>query len=163
MIRGSCLCGAVKFEVIRFVGPFELCHCSRCRKATGSAFAPMIGVEASDFTWVSGREEVVSFEAPVIEQPPGFQTSFCRHCGCAMPSHDAAEGWFEIAAGVLDDDPGILPDRHIFVDCGPSWYDVTDDLPQLTRKELIRMRIAEMKHARENSSGASAHREEGKK
>jgi hypothetical protein len=39
MMRGSCLCGGVRFEVDRAVGPFELCHCSRCRKASGSALA----------------------------------------------------------------------------------------------------------------------------
>ena len=48
MISEGCLCGAIRFEVARFVGPFELCHCSRCRKASGSAFSAMIGVRAED-------------------------------------------------------------------------------------------------------------------
>ena len=49
MIQGSCLCGGVKFEITRAVGPFELCHCSRCRKASGSAFAAGLGVLREDF------------------------------------------------------------------------------------------------------------------
>jgi hypothetical protein len=145
MIRGSCLCGAVEFEVERFVGPFELCHCSRCRKASGAAFVAMIGVDAADFRWISGRDEVVAFEAPVIEHAPGYRSAFCRHCGSPMPLPEDGDEWFEIAAGVLDDDPGLLPNRHIFVDYASAWHEITDDFPQLSKRDLIRMRIAEMK------------------
>jgi hypothetical protein len=145
MVSGGCLCGAIRFEVARFVGPFELCHCSRCRKASGSAFAAMIGVKAEDFSWISGVEEIRRYEAPVEKYPPGFRTAFCRSCGSPMPSFEADDDWFEIAAGILDDDPGFRPDRHIFVDCGSAWYEIRDDLPQLTERELVRMRIAASK------------------
>ena len=142
MISGGCLCGAVRFEVARFVGPFELCHCSRCRKASGSAFAAMIGVKTDDFSWVSGRDEIQRYEAPVEKRPPGFHTAFCRRCGSPMPSFESTDDWFEVAAGILDDDPGLRPDRHIFIDCGSAWYEILDDLPQLTESDLVRMRIA---------------------
>ena len=142
MISGGCLCGAVRFEVARFVGPFELCHCSRCRKMSGSAFAAMIGVKAGDFSWVSGSDEIQRYEAPVEKHPPGFRTAFCRHCGSPMPSFEAADDWFEIAAGILDDDPGLRPDRHIFIECGSAWYEILDDLPRLTESDVVRMRIA---------------------
>lgn len=66
MISGSCLCGSVRFEADQFSGPFELCHCNRCRKTTGSAFAPMIGVKSSHFRWMSGKELIKCYEAPVI-------------------------------------------------------------------------------------------------
>ena len=48
MIQGGCLCGGVRFEIDRAVGPFELCHCRRCRKASGSAFMAGIGVRRAD-------------------------------------------------------------------------------------------------------------------
>ena len=60
MIRGGCLCGAIRFEVARFVGPFELCHCSRCRSASGSAFMAMIGVWAKDFSWERNARETLN-------------------------------------------------------------------------------------------------------
>ena len=152
MIRGSCLCGAVRFEVRRFVGPFELCHCSRCRKASGSAYAAMIGVAAEDFTWLSGQQDVDSFEAPVIEHPPGYQSAFCRNCGSPMPVVTPGEDWFEVAAGVLDydpdTDPGLSPDRHIFIEFKAPWHDITDGLEQATKRDVIRMRISEMKRAK---------------
>jgi hypothetical protein len=160
MIRGQCLCGAVRFEVERFVGPFELCHCSRCRKGSGAAFAAMIGVAADDFKWISGREVVVSYESPVSEHPPGYRVSFCRTCGSPMPMQEDGDEWFEIAAGVLDDDPGRLPDRHIFVDYAGPWHEITDGLPQLTKRELIRMRMTEMKRASKDREKASTKRDQ---
>lgn len=148
MIRGGCLCGAIRFEVRRFVGPFELCHCSRCRKAFGSAFASMIGVEAKDFTWLSGVDRIRRFEAPVVERPPGYQSAFCERCGSPVPGAEEDIPWFEVPAGLLDDDPGLRPDKHIFVECGSEWFEITDDLPRLTKRDVIRTRLAETKDER---------------
>jgi hypothetical protein len=142
MIRGGCLCGAIRFEVGRFVGPFEFCHCSRCRKASGSAFTAMIGVRAEDVSWISGRDAIIRFEAPVLKHPPGFRTAFCGRCGAPMPIFNEDDDWFEIAAGVLDEDPILRPDRHIFIECRSPWYEIRDDLPQLTKGDVIRMRMA---------------------
>lgn len=141
MIRGGCLCGAIRFEVARFVGPFELCHCSRCRKAFGSAFAALIGVKARDVSWISGRTEIQRFEAPVRKHPPGFRTAFCGRCGSPMPIFDEQDDWFEIPAGILDEDPGLHPERHIFVECSSPWYEIRDDLPRFTEDEVVRMRL----------------------
>ena len=151
-VRGSCLCGAVAFEVREFVGPFELCHCSRCRKATGSAFAPMIGVRAEDFTWRSGRERIRRYAMPLVAHPPPYTVSFCEVCGSPVPMAEAGETWCEVAAGLLDDDPRIRPERHIFVECGSAWYAILDELPQLTKRELIRLRRAAARGDRETGA-----------
>lgn len=145
MIRGGCLCRAIRFEVARFVGPFEFCHCPRCRKAFGSAFAALIGVKAEDVSWLSGRTEIQRFEAPIRKYPPGFRTAFCGRCGSPMPVFDDGDDWFEIPAGVLDDDPRLRPDRHIFVECGSAWYEIRDDLPRFTEVDVVRMRLARSK------------------
>jgi hypothetical protein len=102
----------------------------------------MIGVRAEDCSWISGRDAIQRFEAPVLKHPPGFRTAFCGHCGSPMPIFDEADEWFEIAAGVLDADPILRPDRHIFIECGSPWYEIVDDLPQFTKGDVIRMRIA---------------------
>ena len=141
-MRGSCLCGGVVFEVARAVGPFELCHCTRCRKASGSAFVAGLGVEAADFTLLAGAELIRRFEAPVVERPPPYRTAFCGRCGSPVPDPPAGATWFEIPAGLLDGDPEIRPDRHIFVEHRPAWTPDGDDLPQLTRAELIAFRKA---------------------
>jgi len=135
MIRGDCLCGGVKFEIDRTVGPFELCHCSRCRKASGSAFAAALGVRADDFRLISGAELIRTYEAPIREHPPAYRVAFCSRCGSPVPDPAPDATWFEIPAGLLDDDPILRPDKHIFVDCKSAWFSITDSLPQFTKAQ----------------------------
>ena len=140
MIRGSCLCGGVTFEIDRAVGPFELCHCSRCRKNSGSAFVAGLGVRRDEFRLLSGRELIKAFEAPIIESPPAYRVCFCSNCGSPAPDPDGDSEWFEIPAGLLDDDPQLRPDKHIFVEVKSKWFAITDDLPQLDKKALLKHR-----------------------
>lgn len=65
MHTGQCLCGAVTFEVDEIVGPFELCHCSRCIKTTGSAFAATVGAKANGFRITSGSDLIRTFDLPI--------------------------------------------------------------------------------------------------
>ena len=140
MIAGSCLCGGVRFEIQRAVGPFELCHCNRCRKASGTAFAAAIGVKTADFRLLQGADLIVRYEAPIIEHPPAYRVSFCRRCGSPVPDPDPDSEWFEIPAGVLGGDPELRPERHIFVELKAPWFTITDDLPQLTKHQLVEWR-----------------------
>jgi hypothetical protein len=136
MIRGSCLCGGVKFEIDRAVGPFELCHCSRCRKVTGSAFFAGLGALRSDVHLLQGRDLMKTYEAPIRESPPGFRSCFCGRCGSPLPDLNSTSSLLEIPAGLLDDDPQTRPDKHIFVDIKSTWFHITDDLPQFDRIAL---------------------------
>jgi hypothetical protein len=140
MIQGSCLCGDVQFEVARAAGPFELCHCSRCRKASGSAFVAGLGVRREDFRFIAGRERIRTYEAPVREVPPGYRRCFCARCGSPVPDPHTDATWFEIPAGVLDDDPQLRPERHVFVDVKSPWFAITDGLPQLDKAALVALR-----------------------
>jgi len=142
MIAGSCLCGGVRFEIEEAVGPFELCHCGRCRKASGSAFAAMLGVRTRAFRFLRGRDLIATYEAPLLEAPPPYRASFCRRCGSPAPNPEPAAGWFEIPAGLLEGDPGLRPDKHIFVERRAPWYEIADSLPQLDRTRLRALRRA---------------------
>jgi len=140
MIRGSCLCGDVQFELTRVTGPFELCHCSRCRCLSGSAFLAQVGVRREDFRWISGRDSVGSFEAPLLHEPPAYRSCFCRRCGSPTPDPEGHAAWVEVPAGLLHDDPGVRPDKHIFTHLKAPWFTITDDLPQLDEEALVRWR-----------------------
>ena len=142
MLRGHCLCEGVTFEVAEAVGPFELCHCSRCRRASGSAFVAGLGVRVSDFKLVSGAELIRSYEAPILEHPPAYRVAFCSRCGSPVPSPPPGARWFEIPAGLLNDDPGCRPDRHIYVDYKIDWDEISDGLPQLTKADVFELRRA---------------------
>jgi hypothetical protein len=143
MLHGSCLCGGVRFEVAHVVGPFELCHCPRCRKASGSAFVAGVGARVDGFRLVSGAELVRTFEAPILRHPPPYRVAFCTRCGSPVPDPPAGATWLEIPAGTLDDDPGLRPERHIFVDHKSPWYAIVDGLPQLTMRALAALRRRE--------------------
>jgi hypothetical protein len=132
----------VRFEIDAAVGPFELCHCSRCRKTSGAAHVAGLGVRTADFHWISGKEAIRSFEAPIVESPPAFGTAFCPRCGSSVPNPAPDGSWFEIPAGLLDDDPKLRPDRHIFVEFVPDWDSISDGLPQLDKDSLIAHRLA---------------------
>ena len=85
------------------------------------------------------------FLEPPNQHPPGYSTAFCPSCGSPAPdlTHVTAEDdWFELVAGVLDDEPMLRPDKHIFVDCMAAWDAIHDALPRLTMQELIELRIA---------------------
>lgn len=140
MIRGACLCGAVRFEIERAAGPFELCHCDRCRKTSGSAYMAGIGVRVADFRFVQGREHIEVFTLPVRDSPPAYCRPFCRFCGSVTPMPSPSGAWTEVPAGLLEDDPGMRPDRHIFVEHRPAWTPRGDGLPELDEHSLRRLR-----------------------
>ena len=140
MIRGSCLCGGVRFEIDRAAGPFELCHCSRCRKASGSAFVAGLGVLRKDFRLLQGAELIMTYEAPLRDKPPPYRTSFCSRCGSPVPDPRSDSPWFEVAAGILDNDPQMRPERHIMVEIKSPWFTINDQLPQLDKAALTALR-----------------------
>jgi hypothetical protein len=144
MIHGSCLCGAIRFEITKPAGPFELCHCTRCRKVTGSAFFSGLYVRIEDFRLVAGKDLITTYEAPILREPPAYRASFCSRCGSPVPnlspSQEESHGLLEIPAGLLDDDPGMKPDKHIFIEVKSPWFEITDHLPQLDLPGLIGLR-----------------------
>ena len=131
-MRGSCLCGTVQYEVTGTPTEFDLCHCSRCRESSGSAFIAELVFKAAGFEWISGRSLVKTYEAPVRRKPPGYRRTFCTVCGGPLPTVDPDV--MRIPAGTLDDDPGLRPQRHIFVDFKAAWFDITDGLPRFATK-----------------------------
>lgn len=123
MIRGSCLCGEVRwtFEALAMMSH---CHCSICRKIHGSAFATFAMGDASGFAWQAGEAQIGSFESS-----PGNARSFCTRCGSVV-AREISGGQFSTPAGNLDDDPGIRPMAHIYVGSKAVWHPLTDELPR---------------------------------
>jgi len=133
MTEGSCLCGGVKFVVDGRLTPLQYCHCTRCRKASGSAFAAAVAAKTADFRWVAGADLVEVFSAPIIESPPAYRSAFCRRCGSVMPICDPDRPFVILPAGSLDRHPEITPLRHIFVGRKVPWFEIRDGLPQFEK------------------------------
>ena len=123
MIKGSCLCGKVKFEISGEPDSLSYCHCSRCRKAAGIFSAVLIG-KADDLRVTQGQSQIAKFQAGPDAK---FERCFCNECGTSLG--DMASGdVYVIAASALDDDPGIRPTLHIHTASKPNWYEIVDDL-----------------------------------
>ena len=126
MIRGSCLCRRVRFEIQGQLGAMSHCHCSMCRKATGAAFGTYAEVRTENFRVVAGEELILRYKSS-----PGVERTFCSRCGSTLQFISAKRpDIVDVALGVLDDDPGIRVPHHIFVASKAPWVDITDGLPQ---------------------------------
>ena len=86
---------------------------------------------------MQGADLIRTYELPISESPPAYDTSFCSRCGSQVPNPaKTGEPFFEIPAGALDEDPLIRPDKHIYVEYKAPWDHIADDLPRFTKKEI---------------------------
>ncbi len=126
MIRGRCLCGGVSFEIDGPVAGIQVCHCSECRRAQGSAFGTNLPVSADRFRLVSGAELLKAYESS-----PGKDRVFCSTCGSPVYSRlHARPDRLRVRAGLLEDDTGLGLAFHFHTGSRASWWPITDDLTQ---------------------------------
>lgn len=126
MHTGSCLCGAVKYEVRGEFQSAVYCHCSRCRKAGGSAFASNAVLAAKDFVVVQGKESLKTFSTP-----GGVHRQFCGNCGSPIVSRrENVPEVVRLRLGSLDTPLASGPQAHIYVGSKAKWFEILDKLPQ---------------------------------
>ena len=124
MIKGSCCCGAVQFELKAQPSMLGTCHCSRCRKAGASAIA---FVKKADLNWVQGKDKVSLYQPGA---PYKYGRCFCSVCGSSLGEILSDDESFPIAANALDGDLEIENQFHEFVAEKPNWYRICDDAKQ---------------------------------
>ena len=125
-LKGSCLCGAVTFEVTGDPKRFYHCHCSRCRKATGTGHASNLFVQPGTLSWLTGSEQVRTFKVPEAQR---FANHFCCICGSRLPRQPKDSDMVIIPGGSLDDEPSLKPQARIFSASRASWSCSGDELP----------------------------------
>ena len=132
-LRGSCVCGAVAYEVADEFRYCLNCHCSDCRKATGSAFKPFAGIERIKLVMTKGEGK-----RRLFGDDKGHDVRF-RICGSFLFSVVREGAYVHVTLGSLVDAPSVRPTAHIFVSEKAPWYEIRDDLPQFsghaTRKD----------------------------
>ena len=142
MAKGSCLCGAVSFEldkegVVLAVG----CYCSNCRKVSGGQYGVYLQVRPRNFRWLSGEHEVATYESS-----PGNKRGFCTTCGSVAPIA-TSYGAIRVPGGALDEDPGVSIDTIIHSTGRTAWCEMDkasnvfpDSGPEdFWRKAIIRL------------------------
>ncbi|HEY4942997.1 MAG TPA: GFA family protein [Rhizomicrobium sp.] len=124
MIRGSCACGGIRFEIDR-IRALTHCHCAICRKLSGAAFATYAHVDSGKFRFVAGENLIERYEST-----PGSFRHSCRVCGSPAPGKATYLPTVSIPAGLLDDDPVVRPMLHVFTSSRAPWWEIQDTLPQ---------------------------------
>ena len=125
MIEGTCLCGALRYEIDGPLTSMMNCHCSMCRKQHGVAFATYAVAPASGFRWIAGEDEVVRYQSSAQGS-----RAFCGRCGSIAPTALPSMGIVFAPAGNLVGELGLHPEGHMFVGSKAPWHAITDHLPQ---------------------------------
>ena len=125
-LTGSCLCGGVRYTVTGEVTRMYHCHCTRCRKATGTGHATNMFVDGR-LVFDSGEGLIASFKVPSAKR---FTNVFCTTCGARLPRGNPETGKVMIPAGSLDVEPGFRPQARIFVGSKAEWSCDAEALPQ---------------------------------
>src|SRR5829696_5231703 len=126
MPKGSCLCGAVRFEVAGELPGPDACHCSQCRKSSGHYFAST-DVARSALTIEGGQH--VAWYRPSEKVRRGF----CSVCGSPLFWDPIGHDWTAVAMGAFDAPTGTRLARHIFTADKGDYYDIEGDLPMHER------------------------------
>jgi hypothetical protein len=124
ILRGTCLCGAVAYAVEDAFEYALNCHCSQCRRSTGSAFKPLAGIGRDRLEITRGADAIMTYGGEEAHD------AHCRSCGSLLFSVVREGSYVHVAMGTLEDEPAIRPSMHIFVGSKAAWYEITDDLPQ---------------------------------
>lgn len=123
-LSGGCYCGGVRYRVADQFIYAANCHCSDCRRTTGSAFKPFAGIARNQLEIVSGNQNLMQFGND------DANNTHCKLCGSLLYSVVRDGAFVHVAMGTLIDDPSIRPTHHIFVVSKAPWFTIADDLPQ---------------------------------
>jgi hypothetical protein len=126
MHQGSCLCGTVTYEISGELGISYFCHCKRCRKANGSAFAANARIAPSQFRLLTGQDSLKTY----YHQASGLARKFCAECGSPVVSERTEPAVMAVRLGTLDTPLSKGPNGHIFVSAKAEWDVIADNLPQ---------------------------------
>jgi hypothetical protein len=125
MIEGSCLCKAVRFAIDGKTTEIGMCHCSKCRKVSGTASNAELMAPRDALTWTAGEDRILRF---ALED--GWGVWRCERCGSPLPKLHPGGGAYWVPAGVLDGDPGVRVAGHIFVGSKAPWDEIAGDAPR---------------------------------
>ncbi|MDT8855900.1 GFA family protein [Paracoccaceae bacterium Fryx2] len=123
MHKGSCLCGAIRFEIDGDLPPPTACHCTICRKHSGHFEASTDVPRAA--LHLAGAENLTWFQSS-----PKVRRGFCATCGASLFFDPPHLDWIGVAMGAFDGPTGTRLALHIFVDDKGDYYDISDGLPQ---------------------------------
>jgi len=122
MAKGACNCGSVAFEIDEDLSGVIVCHCSICRRSTGSNGIAVVIVSKDAFRWLRGEELIATWNKPDAD----WQGWFCKTCGSPLPGDNDETRMFVPAGLIVDGDKGLSVLHHIYVDSRAPWDEIGD-------------------------------------
>jgi hypothetical protein len=140
MVQGSCLCGEISFNLASTPVSFYRCHCSLCRKQTGTGYNLATLIRRENFSWIQGEDAVRSWS-----WSSGYRTDFCANCGSTVPNvlRDSPYVWIPI--GLLDDDLTLSCAGDYCVSDAKSWDSVRSEITHAGPVESLQSLINGLK------------------
>jgi hypothetical protein len=120
-MQGKCLCGEVRFTLSGELPDLYQCHCSLCRKVSGSSSNAACIVELAQLRWNAGENLIHKYESD-----SGFKSYFCSRCGSPLPNLTAHGTAWWVPAGLLEQGAGLRVAAHVFVASRAPWDVVAD-------------------------------------
>lgn len=123
-VNGSCACGIIHYVIDGELHDASSCHCSMCRKSSGSNSTAFALFTPGNFSWVSGEENLTHYQSS-----EDMGNYFCKVCGSPLAgSYKGDVGW--VTLGSVDDDPGLKVEKHIFMSSRASWETAPEHVQQ---------------------------------
>ena len=122
MTRGECNCGAVVFEITSRLADVFVCHCSICRRSSGSNGMAVVLADNHQFRWLRGQENITTWEKPGAD----WHKSFCRRCGSPLPGLNDDTRMFVPAGLILEGGESLRVAHHIWVESRAVWDEIGD-------------------------------------
>ncbi len=128
--EGGCLCGAVRYRVTGVPTDQTHCHCTLCRKVSGSAFVTWA-------SWPSESMDLTSGEMAYCQSSEKARRGFCSQCGSTLTFDLLGSGMIDLAVCTLDDPNIMNPADHIWTSTKISWIHLSDGLPMFSERRGI--------------------------
>lgn len=122
MATGECNCGAIAFEITSNISDVFICHCSICRRSTGSNGIAVVVISNRDFHWIRGEELINTWHKPGHD----WQTSFCQNCGSPLPGVNDESRMYVPAGLITEGGDSLKVAHHIWVDSKATWDEIGD-------------------------------------
>ncbi|NKB63497.1 MAG: aldehyde-activating protein [Gammaproteobacteria bacterium] len=119
------MCGSISFELVVNDGKIYQCHCSKCRKVSGSASNSAMVIDRSRFRWIGGESDIQQFV-----QASGFQSWFCPTCGSPVPNLTSGDKSYWIPMGLVEGNVDARIVKHVFVESKANWEVIPDGIPK---------------------------------
>ncbi|NER80857.1 MAG: GFA family protein [Leptolyngbya sp. SIO1D8] len=123
MVTGECNCGAIAFEITSSISDVFICHCSICRRSTGSNGIAVVVISNGDFHWIRGEELINTWHKPGHD----WQTGFCQNCGSPLPGVNDESRMYVPAGLITEGGEDLKVAHHIWVDSKATWDEIGDN------------------------------------